>query len=247
MLATAIKTHKIQVGESLTAILDLYLPPLEEEDIIVITSKVVSLCEGRVISKSSVRKDVLIYEEADAIASTPHRPYDVYLTIKNNLIIPSAGIDESNSQDNYILYPKNVQETACHVWEHIQKKHHLKHFGVMITDSHTTPLRRGVTGVALGWYGFNPLYSYVDKPDIYGHPLKFTYLNLIDALASTATLVMGEGDEQTPLAYLKNVPKIDFYTQPSLQKSQEIVSVSIPLEDDLYAPLLTCVPWETKK
>ncbi|MGL9689309.1 MAG: coenzyme F420-0:L-glutamate ligase [Wolbachia sp.] len=61
----------------------------------------------------------------------------------------------------------------------------IKHLGILITDSNIAPMRLGVTGIALGWCGFEPFYSYVSKPDLYSRPLQVTQINLLDTLAAS--------------------------------------------------------------
>src|ERR1043165_8235228 len=151
MRVNAIKTHLIQPKESLNAILDQYLLSLTEGMIVAITSKILSICQGRVVPKDSVsNKFELIKSEADAHLKEKDSLYGAHLTIKHNILIPSAGIDESNGDGMYILYPHNSQQVATEIWQYLRQKHHLRHLGVIITDSHTTPLRKGVTGIALG-------------------------------------------------------------------------------------------------
>lgn len=236
-------THRITCGESLTEVVDRHLSDFPEKGILAITSKMISLCQGRVISKKVISKETLIAQEADAILKTDNNPYGLYLTLKNNLLIPSAGIDESNGDDVYILYPENIQQTAQQLWEHIRKKYQRQQIGILITDSHTTPLRRGVTGIALGWCGFKPLYSYVGEPDLYGHPLRVTQINLVDALATSAVLVMGEGREQTPMAMIEAAPKITFQDHPLQQED----TVTVNMSEDLYGPLFANVTWIKKE
>lgn len=240
MKTTALKTHRIECKESLHAILDRYIPALAENSIVVITSKIVSLCQERVVPKPLEAdpgfKAALIKQEADSILKTLDNPYGLYLTLKNNILIPSAGIDESNGDNVYILYPEAIQQVASLAWNQLREKHAVQNLGIIISDSHTTPLRRGVTGIALGWCGFQPLYSYVGKPDLYDNPLRVTHINLLDALATAAVLVMGEGNEQSPLALIEDAPKITFLDrEPSVD---EEASIHIPIAEDLYGPLL---------
>ena len=242
MQVISVKTHLIKSSESLEKVIDQYITTIVEKDIIAITSKVISICQSRIVSKNIICKENLIKQEADAIADTDHRPYGIYLTIKNNILIPSAGIDESNANNAYILYPNDIQQTANFIWNFLRHKFAIKKLGVIITDSHTTPLRQGVTGICIGWCGFKPLYSYVGKPDLHGQPLRVTHINLLDAIATSAVLVMGEGDEQTPIAIVKDAPKISFLNREP--NSEEINSVTIPIEHDLYAPLIMGVKWK---
>ena len=241
MQINAIKTHKVSTNESLESVLNQCVTNLNNGDILAITSKIVSLCQGQVVEKSSVSKRDLIAREADRILHTDHNPYDLYLTIKDNILIPSAGVDESNSNGVYILYPQNVQAVAHTIWQHLTAKFSIENLGVIITDSHTTPMRRGVTGITLGWCGFEPLHSYVNKPDIYGNLLHVTQINILDALATSVVFMMGEGDEQTPLAIIRNAPKIKFTSLAPTTEEEK--SVTITMEEDLYAPLLMAVKW----
>lgn len=240
----SIETHRIFPNESLLEILDTYVPNIQEEQILVVTSKIVSLCEGSVVQKGKeVFKEDLIRQSADAclLVAKEDNPYNVHLTLKNNLLIPSAGIDESNGNGTYILYPKNVQKSAASIWSHLQKRHRLKNVGVIITDSHTTPMRRGVLGIGLGWCGFKALYSYIGKPDCFESPLRVTLMNVLDALAVSAVFCMGEGNEQTPLALISDAPKIEFQERPP--DPEEVDELRIPMNEDLYVSLLSKGTW----
>ncbi len=242
MHVEAIYTHRIEYGEALEKILDYYIPKLLREKVVLaITSKIISVCQKRVIRKTACSKEELIKKEASAIADTCYHLCGIYLTIKDDTLIPSAGIDESNGDRMYILYPKDVQKIAASVWSYLRTKYCIEHLGILITDSNTTPMRLGVTGIALGWCGFEPHYSYIGKPDLYNNPLQVTQINLLDALATSAVLVMGEGAEQTPLAIIRNAPKIRFLTR--LPTIEEEKSVKISMQEDLYSPLFMGIRW----
>lgn len=238
------KTHKIRSNESLIELIDSYVPQLSENTIFVITSKIVSLCEGRVVEKRDVTSKInLIRDSADAYLDTGSEPgpYDIHLTITNNILIPTAGIDESNGDGLYILYPKDVQQSALLIWDHLRKRDNLTHVGVIISDSHSTPLRRGVVGIGLGWCGFNSLYNYIGTPDCFGDPLKMTKVNVLDSLTAAAVFCMGEGNEQTPFATVENAPKVQFSEHPP--GVEEINEFCIKMENDIYAPLLKSGNW----
>ena len=119
----------------------------------------------------------------------------------------------------------------------------LNHLGVIITDSITTPLCWGVTGATIAHSGFLALNNFVGHPDIFGRALNMTKVNIANALAAAAVLVMGEADEQTPLAVLSDLPFVQF--QAGDPTPAELHGLHIALEDDLYAPLLKSVPWQT--
>lgn len=235
MKIETIKTQKISQNDPIKSVLD-NIPTLPNRSIVAVTSKIVSLCEGRCISKDCIEKRKLIEQEADVMLSTGKQPYDIYLTIKNGILIPSAGIDESNADGAYILYPSDLWKSVEQIWEYLKTKDHLSELGVIITDSHTTIMRRGVTGIALSWCGFDPLYSYIGKNDLYGRPLRVTQVNIADALAVSAVFCMGEGSEQTPIAVITDIPRVTFLDRPPT--SEERDSIFISKDEDLYAPLL---------
>lgn len=240
----AIKTHRVTTQDSLPALLDRYVTQVNERDVLVVTSKILGIMEGQLISKNDITKQALIEREADAVLAGDEHPYGLTITIKNGMLIPSAGIDESNVDNCYVLYPRDIMATAQFIWKHLRHRNAIHDLGVVITDSHTTIMRRGVTGIAVGWCGFEPLYSYVGKPDIYGRALKVTQLNLLDSLATAAVFVMGEGDEQTPMARILHAPKMVFLDRPPTL--QECESIKISLEEDLYGPLMRGATWIKK-
>lgn len=244
MNITAYRTPTVTPGDDLYQLLDEALPMVPPNSIVVITSKIISLCQNQVISKQEVtNKQNLIQQESEYyLEGTYIQRYGVCITIKNQLLIPTAGIDESNGQNCYILYPQNIPKVAAEIWHYCRKRNSDQPVGVLITDSHTTPLRRGVIGIALGWCGFKPLYSYIGKPDLFENPIRITQVNVLDALAASAVFMMGEGNEQTPLAIIEQAPRITFQDHPPTQ--QDLDSVTIDLKDDLYAPLLESVRWK---
>ena len=231
MRAKAIRTGVFSKGMNLTDfILNSAKNQLKEKSILAVTSKIISLAEGRTFDKQKISKQDLVRQEADHyLAKTA---YDCHLTVKHGQLAPSAGIDESNSEeDKYILYPAKPFASAEKTARALKKKCGLKEFAVIITDSRTLPLRRGVVGSALAYSGFKGLKSLINQKDLFGRPLRMTTINLADALAVTAVMLMGEGAEQCPLAVLYNAPVV-FTNSPATTKE-----LSIPLSEDLYHPL----------
>jgi putative folate metabolism gamma-glutamate ligase len=248
MKITSIKTKKLLPKNSISlfSVLDESLTSLSEKSIVVITSKIVSICEGRVVKIGDIDKKQLINQEADLILSPQSESkYKITLTIKDNIILPTSGIDESNGNGYYILWPENSQNTANKVRDYLCRRFGLKNVGVVITDSRSTLLRWGSTGVAIAHSGFTALKSYVGKPDIFGRLLKVTRSNIMDAIAVSGVLVMGEGAEQTPIAVVEDIPFIDFLDHnPTIE---ELKKLKLSLEDDFYSPLLRSVNWKKGK
>jgi F420-0:gamma-glutamyl ligase len=189
-------------------------------------------------------KDKLIKKEADFYIDRDKVPGGfVMLTIKKNLLIPTAGIDESNAKGYFILWPKNPYKAAKEIYDFIKKTYRLKNFGVIISDSHCTPLRWGTMGIALSYYGFWPLTDYRRKKDIFGREMEITQSNKADALAAAAVAVMGEGKEQTPIALIEDIDFINF-KKFNPEKSDPL---KININEDIYAPLLKAIKWKKGK
>lgn len=246
MQVTSIKTHKItKKDKDIFKILDKYIPKLQEKSVVAVTSKIIAICEGRIVHKDLTTKDKLVEQEAEWFLPRHLSKYDFCISIKNNTFTASAGVDESNGNGYYVLWPSNPQRSANALRLHLKQRFNLNKIGVIITDSKTTPLRWGVTGVAVAHSGFSALNSYIGKPDVFGRLLKAEKLNVADTLATAAVGVMGEGNEQTPLAIIEDVPFVRF--QPRNPTQNELKDLHIQLEDDLYAPLLKGVKWKRGK
>ena len=211
MKVTAIKTRRVEAGSgTIFDLLDEYLQDLSEGSVVAITSKVVAICEGRVVPIGSVEKEDLVKKESDQYLAPSLSKFGMSFTITHNTLIPVAGIDESNGNGNYVLWPADPQKSANEIRAYLAKRFDLKKVGVVITDSTARPLHYGTEGVAIGYSGLAPSNSYIGKPDLYGRPLKISISNVLDALAAAAVLVMGEGSEQTPLAVVEDLPFINF-------------------------------------
>lgn len=243
MKVTAQKTKKITPKDTdIFMILDRYLLRLKDRSVVAVTSKIVSITEGSVVKMSEGDKDKLIIQEAEYYLPRTSSKYNIILTIKGNAINFSSGVDESNSNGYYVLWPKDPQKSANEIREHLTQRHKKKNIGVIITDTASVPLRWGQRGVfVLAHSGFSALNSYIGKPDIFGRPLKMTSASISDALGTAAVLVMGEGAEQTPLAVIEALPFVKFQQRNPTKK--ELLKLKMPLEDDLYAPLLKAVKW----
>lgn len=247
MRIIAFKTKKVRVDDDIHFIVDKFLPKLQEKSIVVITSKIVSICEKNVLKDDgNINKKTLVKQEADYYLGDNYpNAYGHIITIKNNILVLSAGIDESNADGNFIFWPKDPCKSARNIWKYLRRKYRVKNIGVIITDSHMTALRWGVQGVGLAFCGFKPLRDYVGKPDIFGRPLQSTKGATLDGLAGAAVLIMGEGNEQTPLAVITDIPFVEFQNQPPTKK--ELKEMEISRKDDVYGPLLTAVKWSKGK
>jgi len=243
MIVTPHKTPKVTIGShKLHELLDAALPEIFEKSIIVVTSKIVAICEGRVAKIKDTNKKALIQQESEYYMPPEKNKYDICLTITNGMLVPTAGIDESNGNGYYVLWPKNPYASAKNIRTHLAQKHNVEDIGVIITDSKTTPMRWGTTGVALAYAGFSGLNDFVGKPDLFGRSMEVTKVNVADGLAAAAVVCMGESSEQTPLATITQAPFVAFgKDSPNLKEQKEM---HIPQDIDIYGPILQSPLWK---
>ena len=232
MITLPVKTDVFHAGDDLNAFLLKHLKGQSlDGKVLCITSKIVSLAENQLLSKEGISKCELVEREAEHYLC--EGGYGSELTIKHGILIPSAGIDESNSEsDKYILFPKDPFASAAKIGAFLRQQFSVKNFAVIITDSHTMPLRRGVTGISLAHWGLKGTRSLVGQPDIFKRPLKFTHVDVVDALAASAVFVMGEADDCNPLALVAEA-------QVEFTDSTNADEIRIEPDLDMYYPLLS--------
>lgn len=249
MFISAIRTPLIVADSDLFSIFTqspaLLDTPLADGDVVCVVSKVVALTQNRVVALDQVEPGPaavaaanrhispalaqLIFDEADQVFPVAG-PY--WLTIKDHIFIPNAGIDLSNTAPGTaILWPQNGWQWTAEFRLRLMAHYGLARLGVVLVDSHVIPLRRGVTGIALAFAGFEGVQKEVGSPDLHGRPLEVTYKSVADDLAAAAVLLMGEADEQTPFARVQNAPVI--FTDRPIDPAE----VSIERERDLFSVL----------
>ncbi|WNY28810.1 Bifunctional F420 biosynthesis protein FbiB [Methanimicrococcus stummii] len=190
----------------------------KDSDIFVIAESALATAENRVAHLSTIqpsakalefeklyqidaREAELVIRESDVIFGGV---FGVLLTLKNGLLCPNAGIDNSNApNDCVILYPENPTKSAREIAKFILDEFGVS-VGVIVADSRTQPLRLGCTGVAIGAAGFLATVDKRGETDLFGRPLSVTRVAVADNLASAAEAVMGESNESTPFALIRN-------------------------------------------
>lgn len=244
MIVHSIKTVKIAADttRALIDILDQFVTDMPEKSVLAIASKVAGLCEGRVAPVGLVQKDELVARESQWYLPSSSNPYGVSLAIAGGNLVASAGVDESNGDGHYVLWPANPQKTANSIREYLAKRFSRKEVGVILTDSTTRPLQWGTTGIAIASSGFEPIKSYIGATDLFGRPFDYHTNNLANGLAAAAALVMGEGAEQTPLALLSGLDMVAFTGRNPT--ARELAALGISLEKDLYAQFLKNAAWQ---
>jgi coenzyme F420-0:L-glutamate ligase/coenzyme F420-1:gamma-L-glutamate ligase len=210
---SSIKRGKFDVFDSLVA----SGLKFRNGDIIVISSKFVSMSEGALLKLSKIK----VSKKAQIIASRFHMNRKIaeitlresdyvlggltgfLLSIRDGMIAPNAGIDKSNAPSGYIiLYPEDAFKSA----ENLRMKFLINRkirVGVVIADSRLMPTRIGTVGVAIACSGFEPVEDERGKKDLFGHALKVTLRAVADGLATTGVAVMGEGSESIPAVIIR--------------------------------------------
>ncbi|MDP9488583.1 MAG: coenzyme F420-0:L-glutamate ligase [Thermoproteota archaeon] len=187
------------------------------DDILVISSKFVSMSESSLIDLKNVkvtkraRELALKFKMDERIAQVTLQESDYVvsgipgflLTINDGMIAPNAGIDKSNCpQGKIVLYPKDSFKTANELRKKFLKIYGIK-IGIVISDSRLMPTRIGCTGIAVGVSGFDPVDDERGKTDLYGKKLKVTFKATADCLATIGIFMMGESNESIPLVVIR--------------------------------------------
>lgn len=229
-----IKTRKfLPPKDDFYNLLDEFLPPLQNGDVLIITSKVLAIHQGRCVKKGEgVEKDDLIMQEADYYIPRNESPENYLITIKNNLVIASAGIDGSNTNGYYVLWPEKLEILTKEIRAYLKRKYNLKDLAIIVADSHSNLLTLGASGMAIHFFGLEPIRSYKGEKDVFGRGIKIGKSDVVTPLASMGVLLMGEGDEQMPMVVARGADFLKFTEKETFSKF--IVSP----EKDIHGPML---------
>lgn len=222
-----IHTRKlIPPKDDLLNVIDESLPELKNGDIVIFASKVVSIYQGRCIPQSDVSKFSLISKETDYFIK---RKDHSYVTVINHAFALNAGLDPYEGY--YVLLPENPQQVAKQLHAYLKQRYSIDKLGVIIADSHSTPLRRGVLGYAVGYYGINPLIDPTVKGDF-----STQTVNILDALTSLSVIYLGESQRpdapRTPIVIARYVDFIEF------SEDDNLTHFYVDPAEDLFEPLI---------
>jgi F420-0:gamma-glutamyl ligase len=246
MVVTAIKSPIVTPGRfELINLLDSLIKNLENGSVLAVSSKLLALCdENSVYETSKITKDELIKNQADFYIPRQISVYNSKITITKNTLMLAAGIDESNVGGKLLAWPTDPLGVAKDIYSHFAKKFNLTDFGVIITDSTSRPLRLGTIGTALAHVGFNELNDYRGSKDLFGKTMDVSRTNVTENLACAATIAMGEGTEQTPLAIITDVAFVQFNKDQSSSCYYKNIN---DIKKDVFYPLIKNAPWHDVK
>jgi coenzyme F420-0:L-glutamate ligase/coenzyme F420-1:gamma-L-glutamate ligase len=200
---------EIRPGDDLAALLMAAAPWLADGDILVVTSKIVSKSEGRLVEiplagpEREAARDAVI--AAESVRVVAQRGSTRIVTTRHGLVLAAAGVDASNvERDRLVLLPLDPDRSARDLRRTLRERYKLD-VAVIITDTMGRPWRVGLVDVAIGAAGIEPLDDHRGAVDAYGNELSVTQTAIIDELAAAAELVKGKRG-QIPIAVVRGLP-----------------------------------------
>ena len=213
---------------------------IEDGDVLVVTQKIVSKAEGRLVDLREVEPSSQAQEMAARTGKDP-RLLEVILgesqrivrqergviicETKHGFVCANAGVDTSNVGGGVVsLLPENPDQSAERIRAAIQEKKGTS-IAVIISDTFGRPWREGHTNVAIGLAGMSPVKDYVGQTDPHGYVLRVSTMAVADELAAAAELVM-EKLSRVPVAIVRG-----FDYQRAEGSARELIR---PRERDLF-------------
>ena len=215
-------------------------PEIKDNDILIVTQKIISKQEGCIVQLSTITPSLLatgigseyrkdpqvvqkILDESKRIVRL-HNGIIISETI-HGFVCANAGVDESNVKQGYVtLLPKDPNMSAQKLKESIKKKTG-KSVAVIISDTFGRPFRMGQTNCAVGSSGISAIANYIGTKDTFGRILHVTEIAIVDEICSASELVMGKA-LNTPITIVRNFKFND--------SKNDINDLLRPKDEDLF-------------
>ncbi|MCX4386596.1 coenzyme F420-0:L-glutamate ligase [Micromonospora peucetia] len=196
----------VSEGDDLAALIATAAPWLHDGDVLVVTSKIVSKAEGRLVDVPAdgperivARNEVLAAETARVVAA---RGETRIVQTHHGFVMASAGIDASNvDKTRLVLLPEDPDASARALRAALRERHGVD-VAVIVSDTMGRPWRNGLTDVALGVAGMDAIRDHRGEVDPYGNELQLTQMAVVDELAGAGELIKGKCD-QMPVAVVR--------------------------------------------
>jgi F420-0:gamma-glutamyl ligase len=220
----------IQKGDNLADLICENANDIEDKDIIVIASTIVSKAigltfreedlipsaEAERISKLNGKDprfvQAILNESIEVLTETPF----MLVRNKNGHVCINAGIDASNVGSDFLLkLPEKPDTCAAEIGKAIEEKTQKK-ISIIITDTNGRAFKEGQTNVAIGLYNIKPIRAWIGEKDLYGKVLEISEEAVVDEIAGAANLIMGEGGFGYPAVIVRG---LDFYTNENVSIS----------------------------
>ncbi|MDD2339937.1 MAG: coenzyme F420-0:L-glutamate ligase [Methanosarcina sp.] len=237
----------IHAGDDLPSIICENIE-LQDRDIVIIASTVVAKAEGEIfrledISPGKVALEIAARNGKDArfiqaVLSRSRevlveKPFMLVTTLAGHTCV-NAGVDDSNIEDGFLLYPPvNPDVSASRLGQELEKFSG-KELSVIVTDTNGRAFKIGQTGAAIGIYKIKPIKRWIGEKDLFGRILEITEEAVADELAGAANLLMGEGAGGIPVVVIRG---LNHYCK----ENPSIKEIYRPEEQDIIKKGLRCL------
>lgn len=189
---------EVRPGADLGALIAACAPDLRTGDVVVVTQKIVSKAEGRLVrsptdeaGRESARQAAVLDEAVRVVA---RRGPTVITETRHGFVLAASGVDASNvARDEIALLPLDPDASAAGIRAGLRAEAGVD-VAVIVSDTFGRPWRNGLTDVAIGAAGIEALRDYRGHTDGHGNLLAMTEVAVVDELAAAAELVMGKTD-----------------------------------------------------
>jgi coenzyme F420-0:L-glutamate ligase/coenzyme F420-1:gamma-L-glutamate ligase len=176
---------EVRPGDDLAALAAAHAPGLRDGDVLVVSSKVVSKAEGRVM-RAPDREAAI---DAEAVRVVARRRGTRIVETRHGLVLAAAGVDASNTEPGTVLLLPEDPDASARTLRAALRERHGVDVAVVVTDSLGRPWRQGVVDVAIGVAGLAPAEDLRGGTDRYGNLLEVTVVATADEIAAAAELV----------------------------------------------------------
>ncbi|MEU9801654.1 coenzyme F420-0:L-glutamate ligase [Streptomyces sp. NPDC051000] len=194
---------EVAPGDDLAALIAAAEPGLRDGDVLLVTSKIVSKAEGRIVRADS-REDAI---DAETVRVVARRGALRIVENRHGLVMAAAGVDASNTAPGTVLLlPEDPDASAAAIREGLRAALSVD-VGVIVTDTFGRPWRAGLTDVAIGSAGVRVLDDLRGGEDGHGNPLSATIVATADELAAAGDLVKGKASG-LPVALVRGLSHV---------------------------------------
>ncbi|MGW3341529.1 coenzyme F420-0:L-glutamate ligase [Streptomyces sp. NPDC001009] len=194
---------EVAPGDDLAKLIAAAEPGLADGDVLLVTSKIVSKAEGRIV-RAADREAAI---DAETVRVVARRGPLRIVENRQGLVMAAAGVDASNTAEGTVLLlPEDPDASARAIREGLREALGVT-VGVVVTDTFGRPWRAGLTDVAIGAAGVRVLDDLRGGTDAHGNPLSATVVATADELASAGDLVKGKASG-LPVAVVRGLPHV---------------------------------------
>jgi coenzyme F420-0:L-glutamate ligase / coenzyme F420-1:gamma-L-glutamate ligase len=201
--------------------------PLEDGDCLVVTQKVVSKAEDRLVPLDPDDLDARrALVESESVRIVRRRGDLIISETQHGFVCANAGVDLSNVERGWAaLLPVDADRSAQHVRDALRAREQVE-VAVIVSDTFGRPWRRGLTDVAIGVCGIAAVVDLRDTTDALGRVLQVTEVAVADEIASAAELVMGKATG-VPAAIVRGF-------DPAWRREGSVRELIRPTNEDLF-------------